>query len=93
MILGHLTDLRFCCAPNVVTASEAREPGVYRVSSNRLLDCTPSIADRPIPSADVHAPQGVAHHVSHVEFVMLDAPHPSAAHRRDLHSARDVDGA
>ena len=23
---GHLTDLRFCCAANVVTASEAREP-------------------------------------------------------------------
>ena len=32
-----LTDLRFCCAANVVTASEAREPDAYRDSSNRLL--------------------------------------------------------
>ena len=36
---GCLTDLRFCCAANVVTASEAREPDVYRDCSNRLLDC------------------------------------------------------
>ncbi len=35
--LFHRTDLRFCCAANVVTASEAREPDVYRDSSNRLL--------------------------------------------------------
>ncbi len=34
----HLTDLRFCCAANVVTAGEAREPDVYRDCSNRLLD-------------------------------------------------------
>ncbi len=34
----HLTSLRFYCAANVVTASEAREPDAYRVSSNRLLD-------------------------------------------------------
>ncbi len=33
-----LTDLRFCCAANVVTASVAREPDVYRDCSNRLLD-------------------------------------------------------
>ena len=32
-----LTSLRFCCVANVVTASEAREPDVYRDSSNRLL--------------------------------------------------------
>ena len=32
------TDPRFCCAANVVTASEAREPDVYRDCSNRLLD-------------------------------------------------------
>ncbi len=34
----HLTSLRFCCAANVVTASVAREPDVYRDCSNRLLD-------------------------------------------------------
>jgi len=33
----RLTSLRFCCAANVVTASEAREPDAYRDSSNRLL--------------------------------------------------------
>ncbi len=32
-----LTSLRFCCAANVVTASEAREPDAYRDCSNRLL--------------------------------------------------------
>jgi hypothetical protein len=36
--LGHLTSLRFCCAANVVTASEAREADAYRDCSNRLLD-------------------------------------------------------
>jgi hypothetical protein len=36
--LRVLTSLRFCCAANVVTASEAREPDVYRDSSNRLLE-------------------------------------------------------
>ncbi len=36
--LFHRTSLRFCCAANVVTASEAREPDVCRDSSNRLLD-------------------------------------------------------
>ncbi len=35
--LFHRTSLRFCCAANVVTASEAREPDVYRDCSNRLL--------------------------------------------------------
>ncbi len=39
----HLTDLRFCCAPNVVTASEAREAHVIRANSNRLL-CGPGLA-------------------------------------------------
>jgi len=34
---SHLTDLRFCCAANVVTASEGRESDAYRDSSNRLL--------------------------------------------------------
>ena len=29
--------MRFCCAANVVTASEAREPDAYRDCSNRLL--------------------------------------------------------
>jgi hypothetical protein len=29
---------RFCCASKMWTASEAREPHVYRDSSNRLLD-------------------------------------------------------
>ena len=33
----RLTSLRFCCAANVVTAGAAREPGVYRDCSNRLL--------------------------------------------------------
>ncbi len=33
----YLTSLRFCCAANVVTASEAREVVAYRDSSNRLL--------------------------------------------------------
>ncbi len=36
----RITDLRFCCAANVVTASEAREPDAYRDSSNRLLGRT-----------------------------------------------------
>jgi len=35
--LFHRTSLRFCCAANVVTASVARDPDVYRDSSNRLL--------------------------------------------------------
>jgi len=35
--LVRLTDLRFCCAANVVTASEGRESDAYRDSSNRLL--------------------------------------------------------
>ena len=35
---GYLTDLRSCCAANVVTTSVAREPDAYRVSSNRLLE-------------------------------------------------------
>ena len=35
------TDLRFCCAANVVTASEARDPDAYRDSSNRLLESFP----------------------------------------------------
>ena len=39
---ADLSDLRFCCATNVVTASEAREPDVYRDSSNRLLGGTRS---------------------------------------------------
>ena len=34
---GHLTDMRFCCAANVVTPGVAREPDVTRDSSNRLL--------------------------------------------------------
>ena len=34
---GYITSLRFCCAANVVTASEAREPDAYRDCSNRLL--------------------------------------------------------
>ncbi len=33
-----LTDLRFCCAADVVTVSEARELDAYRDGSNRLLD-------------------------------------------------------
>lgn len=33
----RLTDLRFYCATNVVTASEGRESDAYRDSSNRLL--------------------------------------------------------
>ncbi len=37
----HLTSLRFCCAAKMVTASEAREPDVYRDCSNRLLDGAP----------------------------------------------------
>ncbi len=37
----HLTDLRFCCAANVVTASVARELAAYRDCSNRLLDRVP----------------------------------------------------
>ena len=32
--LFHRTDLRFCCAAKMVTASEAREPDGYRDSSN-----------------------------------------------------------
>jgi len=36
--LFHRTSLRFCCAANVVTVSEAREPDAYRASSNRLLE-------------------------------------------------------
>ena len=35
------TDLRFCCASNVVTASEAREPDAYRDCINRLLGTGP----------------------------------------------------
>ena len=35
---GRLTDLRFCCAANVVTASEAREVDGCRDGSNRLLE-------------------------------------------------------
>ncbi len=38
--MRYLTDLRFCCAANVVTASEARDPDVYRDCSNRLLGST-----------------------------------------------------
>ena len=38
--LFHRTSLRFCCAANVVTASEARELDAYRDCSNRLLDRT-----------------------------------------------------
>ena len=34
--LFHRTSLRFCCAANVGMEGEAREPDVYRVSSNRL---------------------------------------------------------
>jgi hypothetical protein len=33
----RLTSLRFCCAANVVTASEAREPDVYRDCRDPLL--------------------------------------------------------
>jgi hypothetical protein len=36
--LFHRTSLRFCCAANVVTASEAREPDGCRDCINRLLD-------------------------------------------------------
>ncbi len=32
---------RFYCAIKMPTASEAREPDAYRVSSNRLLERTP----------------------------------------------------
>ncbi len=39
--LFHRTDLRFCCAANVVTAGEAREPDGYRDCSNRLLGRVP----------------------------------------------------
>ena len=35
--LFHRTSLRFCCAANVVTASEAREPDGCRDCSNRLV--------------------------------------------------------
>ena len=41
LLEGFLTSLRFCCAANVVTASEAREPDVYRDCSNRLLGGAP----------------------------------------------------
>ncbi len=34
----HLTDLRFCCASKVPSASKVREPDAYRDCSNRLLD-------------------------------------------------------
>ena len=34
----RLTSLRFYCASNMRTASEAREPDAYRDSSNRLLE-------------------------------------------------------
>ncbi len=34
--LFHRTSLRFCCAANVVIASEVREPEVCRDSSNWL---------------------------------------------------------
>jgi hypothetical protein len=43
--MRHLTSLRFCCAINLPTASEAREPDVYRDSSNRLLDGAAGIVD------------------------------------------------
>ena len=33
----RLTDMRFCCASKMVTASEAREPDGYRNGSNRSL--------------------------------------------------------
>ena len=39
----RLTDLRFCSAANVVTASEAREPDGYRDCSNRLLGGRPLV--------------------------------------------------
>ena len=42
-LLSHLTSLRFCCAANVATASEAREPDAYRDSSNRLLERRPAM--------------------------------------------------
>ncbi len=35
--LFHRTDLRFCCASKMPTASEARERDATRASSNRLL--------------------------------------------------------
>ena len=38
--------MRFRCATKMPTASEAREPDVYRVSSNRLLD-SPTAPDEP----------------------------------------------
>ena len=38
LVERFLTDLRFCCAANVVTASEAREPDGYRDCSDRLLE-------------------------------------------------------
>ncbi len=37
-VVLSLTDMRFCCACNLLSASEAREPGVSRDSSNRLLE-------------------------------------------------------
>ncbi len=66
-----LTDLRFCCAANVLTASEAREPDAYRDCSNRLLDgglgsCEtsesttygPSGRALPAPRDSFHVPSG-----------------------------------
>ena len=37
MLQRFLTDLRFCCAIKMPTASEARDPDAYRDCSNRLL--------------------------------------------------------
>ncbi len=55
MIPGHLTDLRFCCASKMWTASEVREPNAYRDCSNRLLDDSrPSCSNR-APPDDHHA--------------------------------------
>ena len=40
--LFHRTNLRFCCASNLPTASEARDPDGYRDCSNR---CSSSFED------------------------------------------------
>ncbi len=47
--LFHRTSLRFCCAANVVTASEAREVEGCRDCSNRLL----ATHQRPAGSGDM----------------------------------------
>ncbi len=39
--LFHRTDLRFCCASKMRTASEAREGEGFRDCSNRLLESFP----------------------------------------------------